>query len=369
MKFLKIILLILLCLKLSACGKSLSQQYYSKPEPIEIAILMPLTGINAKQGKEYDRLIKAGLIDNLKNNIKVTSYDGANEALSSTAMDKIIEQRTKIVLGPLTSSLTKTIAPKAKEHGIIVISMSNDPALADSNLYIFGLAPFEQTKQLIKHFTNEYSKDFYTLLPSTSHSSSVNDVVRQSVVLHDNTFMRAEFYQNDADSMFQSIKNIQDTIDLRSTCSKGIVYLSDDGERLELLYNEMAEQNLGSDALLIGDNRINISNIRSNEIYFTGGAKAYQTPLYERLTELVDQVPLTMHILAYDLGTMVAKNIDNFSYNNFRHNLSKPYDGLSGYVKFVDSVAQRQYDIIKRYQYDHHMGPYNDYSIEYTAIK
>ena len=55
--------------------------------------------------------------------------------------------------------------------------------------------------------------------------------------------------------------------------------------------------------------------------------------------------------LAYDLGSFAAESIgDSFSRKDLIENIKKPegYNGLSGYIIFNDTVANRKYSIIKR---------------------
>jgi hypothetical protein len=58
-----------------------------------------------------------------------------------------------------------------------------------------------------------------------------------------------------------------------------------------------------------------------------------------------------MHALAYDLGKVTASYIgEEFALERFLNRMKsrQPYIGLSGNIHFVDSIAQRQYDIIRK---------------------
>ena len=117
---------------LSSCQTAPTAQTQLPAETIEIAIMMPLTGPDAINGHQYNTLIKMGIEDGLKGaHVNVTSYDAADEKQTLASFDKIVAKKTKIILGPLYSPITSLIANKAKEHDIIVITMSNNPVLAD----------------------------------------------------------------------------------------------------------------------------------------------------------------------------------------------------------------------------------------------
>jgi hypothetical protein len=58
-----------------------------------------------------------------------------------------------------------------------------------------------------------------------------------------------------------------------------------------------------------------------------------------------------MHALAYDAGKIVASNIiGNYRQEDFLTRLksSKKFSGVSGKLYFIDSIAQREYEIIKK---------------------
>jgi hypothetical protein len=58
-----------------------------------------------------------------------------------------------------------------------------------------------------------------------------------------------------------------------------------------------------------------------------------------------------MHTLAYDAGKIIASNIANgYNKEEFLSRLksSEKFAGLSGKVSFVDSIAQREYEVIRK---------------------
>jgi hypothetical protein len=58
-----------------------------------------------------------------------------------------------------------------------------------------------------------------------------------------------------------------------------------------------------------------------------------------------------MDLLAYDLGRVTAHNLgEGLAIEQFNQRLDSGhlYLGASGHIKFVDHIADRKYDIIKR---------------------
>ena len=324
-------------------------------EPIEVAILMPLTGENVVLGRQYDKLIKMGLEDGLKSYVHVTSYDGSNEVQTLAAMKKIIARKTKIILGPLYSNLTALIAQKAKAENIIVITMSNDPSLADKKLFVFGHAPLKQLIRIVNYFADNDYKNFIALLPSGQYSQTVNQVMQNIVIKKNATLVRSEFYASTPESIDKAVHNVSNTVDnlneMDDVSTKPVVYLSDDLKNLHLIFNSLHKYSLDKKAIIIGDNRIDINYPESTNLMFTGSLNIINSDVPERAKSLGVSHILFMHAMAYDLGRMTSKYIDNkYTEDQFLAQITSklPYIGMSGNIHFVDSIAQRDYDIIKK---------------------
>ena len=84
---------------------------------------------------------------------------------------------------------------------------------------------------------------------------------------------------------------------------------------------------------------------------FTGSLNTLNSNVPERAKALGINHMSFMHLLSYDLGRMTASFIGNeFDLSRFlnRINNRQNYIGLSGNIHFIDSIAQRQYDIIRK---------------------
>ncbi|MDN3031122.1 MAG: penicillin-binding protein activator [Candidatus Tisiphia sp.] len=324
-------------------------------ETLEVAILMPLTGENSTLGRQYNQLIKMGLEDGLKTYVHVTSYDGSNEQQVLAAMDKILARKTKIILGPLYSNLTSLIANKAKTHNIFIITMSNNPVLADQKLLVFGHAPSKQLTKIINYFADNDYKNFIALLPSGRHAQTTNQLIQNILIQKNSTLVRSEFYANIPESIEKAVLTVSNTVDnlneMEDTETKPVIYLSDDGKNLNLLFDSIHKHNLDKKAIIIGDNRINIDYSEPVDIIFTGSLNIVNSNTIERAKNIGINHLSFMHAVAYDLGKITSKYIDtNFTEERFLAALNgtAPYIGISGNIHFIDSIAQREYDIIKK---------------------
>lgn len=357
-KLVNILLLGICCILLFSCQttkKVVIREEIVVKEPIEIAILMPLTGENAVIGKQYNTLIKMGLEDGLQTYAHVTSYDGSNEKQVLAAMEKIIARKTKIILGPLYSNLTTVIAPTAKAHDIIIITMSNNPVLADSKLLVFGHAPSKQLTKIIKYFADTDYKNFIVLLPKGQHSHNNNQLIQNILIQKNATLVRSEFYSNVPESIERAVTIVSASVDnlneREETSTKPVIYISDDSKNIPLLFDSINKHNLDKKALLIGDNRIDIDYPEPINIIFTGSLNILNSKVVEKAKNIGINHLSFMHSMAYDLGRMTAKYMGtDFKQGRFLStiNSKSSYNGISGNIHFIDSIAQREYEIIKK---------------------
>lgn len=358
-KFLEIILPFFLLIFLFSCQTTPKKSTIPPLDPptkkeIEIAILMPNTGPDAVIGRQYKELIKMGLSDSVKSYIHITSYDGSDERNVLAAMDKIIARNTKIILGPLYSNFTSLIADKARENDIIIITMSNNPALANDKLFVFGHAPLKQLVRIVNYFASNNHRDFMILLPEGKHSQNINQIVQNILIQKNATLVHSEFYHNTPESIAKAINTIDENTDIineKSDSTKAVVYFSDDTKILSLIADSIRKTHLDKKAILIGDNRIDINYPKDIDITFTGSLNILNSNVPNRAKDLGINHMSFMHALAYDLGCMTGNYIgDEFILERFIEKIKsrESYVGLSGNIHFIDSIAQRQYDIIQK---------------------
>lgn len=355
-KFLNTIVSFICCIILVGCQSNREVATpLERQKTIEIAILMPLTGDNAALGQQYNKLIKIGIEDGLQSYVHVTSYDGSDEKQIAAAMDKIIERKTKIILGPLSANLASMIANKAKAYDIIVITMSNNPVLADTEFFVFGHAPLKQLTKIINYFVNNDYSHFITLLPEGQNSKATNQIIQDLLIQKNAYLVRSEFYSNLPESINKAVANISKRVDnlneQEDVSKKPVIYISDDSKNMNLLFDSISKYNLDKKAIIVGDNRIDIDYPDQVNITFTGSLNILNNNIVERSKDIGINHLSFMHAMAYDLGKMTAKYIGtDFNKERFLAviNSKIPYVGISGNIHFIDSIAQREYSIIKK---------------------
>lgn len=358
-KFTKFIISFCFLLVLTACESSNnntnSKKSLSNNTITEVALLLPLSGENELLAKQYAGMIKMGLGDGAKTKIKVTSYDCSDEIKLKESIQRILEQKIKIIIGPIYSKDTKVLSAAIKDKDVIALSLSNDPTLADNNMFIFGHAPMRQIEQITTYLINNEYKNYVILLPTGRHTQIVSKIIQNIIANKEATLSRMEFYNNTDEDIEKAVNIVSDTVsnlnEQDEILKRPVVIVGDDPENLKKIYQFAKNFNLDKKAVIAGDNRIDVIDDKQFEIIYTGSITLENGNLKQRAATLGINYFSFMHALAYDAGKIVASNIiGNYRQEDFLTRLksSKKFSGVSGKLYFIDSIAQREYEIIKK---------------------
>lgn len=357
-KFTKLIISFYCLFALNACesGHNVNSSKKNMSNNVtEIALLLPLSGENELLGKQYAGLIKMGLGDGAKTKIKVTSYDSSDEAKLKDSIKRILEQKTKIIIGPIYSKDTKILSAQIKGQDVIAMSLSNDPTLADNNIFVFGHAPMRQMEQITTYLINNEYKNYIILLPAGRYSQTVSKIIQNIIANKDAALSRMEFYNNSDEDIEKAINIVADTADnlneYDENLKRPVVIVGDDPENLKRIYKIAKNFNLDKKAIIAGDNRIDVDQDQQFDIIYTGAIALDNGDLKQRAATLGVNHFSFMHTLAYDAGKIIASSIVNgYNKEEFLSRLqsSEKFSGLSGKIYFVDSIAQREYEIIRK---------------------
>lgn len=338
---------------LNGCGggKNNSNQDYPI---VEVAILLPLFSEDSKLYRELNTLIKMGIADGAKTKFKVTSYDASNTMVMEESLEKIINQNTNIVIGPVFSEATEAAINKLKGKDIVIITLSNNPVLADKDVFVFGHAPMKQQEFLLDQLLSHKYNNFIAMLPAGRHSKNISSIFQNMINDRKANMVKVEYYNNNEEDIARAARVVSETVDslneMDENITQPVVMLADDSYTLQAVFKYLNEYKLDKKSLIVGDSRINISAPENLDFLFSGSANINNNPLISRAGKLGIYHLNFMHHLAYDAGKMVSDTIGmGYDYQSFVEALkSTTFDGISGRISFVDSIAQRKYVAVKK---------------------
>lgn len=343
---------LVVAIMLSACASDAPKNM----KATNLAILMPITGQNAKLGQRLASMIELGLDDALEGNIKVMTYDIAEESRIPTIVNKMKARGTTLVLGPIFSANAHAVIPQISQYGITMITISNNPALASDNVYVFGHAPMKQTQRIISYMLDKGYKEYMMLLPVSKYSTEMSAVVSNMAAEKGAKLVQSEFYTDKQESIEVAVQNIANAVqninELDDTSNKPVLYISDDSTLLQQVVAAVKRHNLDVTTAIIGDDKLDAEHDQSLPFLFTGSMQAQAEDVPSRAQKIIGtKYPNYLDLAAYDLGKITAYNLgQGLAHDQFlaRLNSGHVYIGASGNIKFISGVADRKYDIIKR---------------------
>lgn len=121
-------------------------------QTLRIGILLPLSGKAEKVGRSVLKGMQLKLFHSGLAQVKLFPMDtkGTEEG-ANNAYQRLLNQGVDLIVGPLLSKNTKTIAPYAKASGRPLITFSTDTSIAQDGTYLLSYIPEDQAVLMARH--------------------------------------------------------------------------------------------------------------------------------------------------------------------------------------------------------------------------
>lgn len=154
-----------------ALSEPLSSQNFNN-KPIEIALLLPLTGSRAKIGESLKKAAEIALFDQPDSRLLLTFKDTKSSTVGTKeAFQEIQQKGITTVIGPVFADEVKTIAPLLANTSMTVFSLSNDVTLARPSLYVLGFNPLDQLKTIMTYAAQHDIKKLGIMIPKNTYGN------------------------------------------------------------------------------------------------------------------------------------------------------------------------------------------------------
>jgi branched-chain amino acid transport system substrate-binding protein len=239
---------------------------FGSKEEIKIALLLPLTGKHQGLGKSLYEAAQLALFDHGDPRIVIYPFDSkASEFGAVGAMQKIIAEDIKVVIGPVFSNVIKAITPIAKENDLIMLTFSNNINVANNNIYIAGLDIRQQVQKIASYAIQNNIKYFSALLPGNDYGAQIVQELRKIVKINGGMVLKTEFYLA-GKSLDKNVKRVISSVNQIPLNEDGEALFREVGVDEEIALDEGGKplyQDIKSfkTAILISDNAKKISKI------------------------------------------------------------------------------------------------------------
>lgn len=129
-----------------------------------VALLVPLTGVNAGVGQSLANATQLAVLDTRTDKLRITSYD-TNQGAAAAAQ-RALADGNQLILGPLLADDVRAVAPLARRANVPIISFSNDMSVAGQGSYLLGYAPAQAIERVVRFAAGKGITTFAGLVPN-----------------------------------------------------------------------------------------------------------------------------------------------------------------------------------------------------------
>ncbi len=319
---------------------------------LRVALLLPLSGSSQKIGESMLDAAYMAALDIGSNNINIIPIDTSDNQISAIqAVNKAISEKVDIILGPLFADATAAVVPIAQEHGINVISFSNDRKLTEKGAFLLGFMPEQQIRRVVNYVADVNNITAYSaFVPDNEFGKVTAQELSNIVQQRGFTIEQIEYYASGGSGEQVDLVKV---IEVNSK-STGAILIPEGGERIKEITKLIKKHNITQNkAMLIGSGQwddsglLNIRELKGG--IFSTSPPAQRKEFEEHFKNTYGYTPLRITSLAYDavaLSVFLAQNGADFS----RAAITNPrgFAALNGIFRFRnDGICERGLSVLK----------------------
>lgn len=172
-----------------------SEDVFSAKSNFRVGVLLPLSGEASSVGQGLKNATMLALEDINNPNLILQFYDTKSTPEGARiAVENAINQRVKMIVGPLMSSEVEAISYQTRKHDIPVVAFSTNEAVLQPQVYTIGLLIDEQVSRIISYASQKGRSRYALLLPDNPTGIAVAKSAAKAAKRHGGTVSRIAFY-------------------------------------------------------------------------------------------------------------------------------------------------------------------------------
>ena len=192
----------------------------------KVALLLPITGGNARVGQSIANAANMALLDVGSRNIKLTVYDTAAGGAGAAA-ERALAAGNKLFLGPLLATDVAAVRARAKAAGVPVVSYSNDAAVAGDGVFVLGFQPDQSIDRVIRYARSRGVERFGALVPAGAYGQRVSAAMLRAVRDSGGKVTAIETYERSRAKLTAAVRRLTDYEARVARASQGGVVRAD----------------------------------------------------------------------------------------------------------------------------------------------
>ena len=200
-----------------------------------IAALLPLSGQSANLGRQVSQGAETAFYRYGRNHQKIRFYDTQGRRFTAIQAGKeALSDGADVIIGPLFSHSAAAVIPLAQEQRVPMITFSNNNALLeqadqDSSVYILGITPKEELRQLIEASTLSGLQNFALIAPNDRYGQQIQQDMQEILAESSANFARSMLYDPTNIDFSEQIQQISDYHERRNAYKQEMLRLKSSG--------------------------------------------------------------------------------------------------------------------------------------------
>ncbi len=182
-----------------------------KPSAVRVALLLPLSGRNARLGNAMVNAAQLALFDLADDRFELLLHDtrGTPEGAAGAAA-MAIGDGASLMLGPLLSASVKAVAPAARAANVRVVAFSSDRSVAGEGVYTMGFFPGAGVERVVTFARSRGILRFAALAPESEYGQTVVEALRRAAEMVGAVVTRVETYDPGAGDFAAVVRRLAD---------------------------------------------------------------------------------------------------------------------------------------------------------------
>jgi len=182
-----------------------------KTSGVRVALVLPLTGPNAKIGQAMLNAAQLALFSFSEKTFELLVHD--TKGTPEGALDAVqlaIGDGAGLILGPLLSASVKAVASSVRAANVPVVAFSSDRSAVGEGVFTLGFIPSAEVWRVVRYARKRGVQRFAALAPSTAYGETVLETFREAVEQSGGSVVRVEMYDPHTSDYAPLVRDLAD---------------------------------------------------------------------------------------------------------------------------------------------------------------
>ncbi|NQU62601.1 MAG: penicillin-binding protein activator [Rhodospirillales bacterium] len=176
---------------------------------VRVALLLPLTGANAKLGQAMLNAAQLAVFDFAGKKFELLTHDTKGTPAGAVrAAQLAIGDGAAMLLGPLLSASTRAVSAAARAANVPVVAFSSDRSVAGGGTYTLGFLPSAEINRIVFFAASKGVRRFAVLAPDSVYGETIVNAYEGAVAAQGGILTQVQFYDPFASDFSKAVRSL-----------------------------------------------------------------------------------------------------------------------------------------------------------------